>query len=163
MDIDKAFEILQQFEGGSKETNTTGDIGGLTKYRISKTAHPDLDIANLSEAEARAIYEKDYWIASCCIKLKPELQYVHFDTSVNMGITAAIKILQQASGATIDGVLGTETLAKSGNISPVDYLLCRLVHYNSIIANNASQQVFLKGWTNRVMAIYQMSKKGELL
>jgi lysozyme family protein len=79
-----------------------------------------------------------------------------------MGIAAAVKILQQASGVVIDGVLGAETLAKSGTITPADYLLCRLVHYNNIIANNANQEVFLKGWTNRVVALYQMSKKGEL-
>ena len=79
-----------------------------------------------------------------------------------MGIAAAVKILQQASEVVTDGVLGEETLEASNKITPADYLLCRLVHYNNIIANNASQQVFLKGWTNRVVAIYQMSKRGEL-
>jgi lysozyme family protein len=162
MDINKAFEILQQFEGGSKLTNTSGDFGGLTKYGISKTAHPNIDIANLSEADAKAIYEKDYWMASGCYKLKSELQYVHFDTSVNMGIMAAIKILQQAASVNPDGVLGAETIAKSNIIGSADYLLYRLVHYNNIIGNNASQQVFLKGWTSRVVSIYQMAKKGQL-
>ena len=162
MDINKAFEILQQFEGGSKVINTPGDLGELTKYGISKAAHPSIDIANLTEVEARTIYEKDYWIASGCSKLKPELQYIHFDTSVNMGITAANKILQQASGMASDGIFGPETMTESNGITIGDYLLCRLVHYNNIIANNASQQVFLKGWTNRVVALYQMAKKGEL-
>src|ERR1700739_1138634 len=126
MDINKAFELLQQFEGGSKVTNTSGDFGGLTKYGISKAAHPELDIANLTEAEARAIYERDYWIASGCSKLKPELQYIYFDTSVNMGIMVAVRILQQASGAVIDGILGQATLTVSKNITRADYLLYRL-------------------------------------
>ncbi|HSY77906.1 MAG TPA: glycosyl hydrolase 108 family protein, partial [Bacteroidia bacterium] len=118
MDITKAFGILQQFEGGNKVTNTVNDKGGLTKYGISQAAYPNLDISNLTKEQATDVYRNDYWNTAGCNGLKLEIQFIHFDTAVNMGVGKAIKILQQASGVPIDGILGTETLAKSTNITP---------------------------------------------
>ncbi len=163
MDINKAFSILQQFEGGDKVTDIRGDMGGLTKYGISKVAHPDLDIASLTEVQAISIYEKDYWEASSCAKLKPELKYIHFDTAVNIGVGTAIKLLQQVSGVVIDGKIGSETLTKSCSVTPGDYLLCRLMHYNEIMANNTTLYMFCKGWANRIAVLFAMHRNNQLL
>ncbi|MGP8215785.1 MAG: glycoside hydrolase family 108 protein [Bacteroidia bacterium] len=162
MNIEKAFNILQQFEGGPKVTNIEGDKGGLTKYGISKAAHPELDIANLTEANAIEVYNKDYWQAANCDKIKPELQYLHFDTAVNMGIGSAVKILQAAAGISVDGAFGPATLAASNKVIAADYLLCRLIHYNTIISNDNSQYKFCKGWTNRIASLFLRLQKGEL-
>ena len=163
MDINKAFAILQQFEGGDKVTNITGDLGGLTKYGISKASHPDLDIANLTTEQAQVIYQNQYWNMAGCPELKPELQYIHFDTAVNMGVVMAVKLLQKTGGVVDDGVLGPNTLSASNSAIPEAYLLCRLMHYNTIIANDASQYKFCKGWTNRIAALYTMSRNGQLI
>jgi lysozyme family protein len=162
MDITKAFSILQQFEGGNKVTNTANDKGGLTKYGISQAAYPHLDINSLTEEQAIDLYRKDYWSAAGCAGLKQDLQYIHFDTAVIMGIVRAIKILQQACGINVDGILGPETLIKSNDITPTDYLFFRLVYYNTIMANDNSQFAFCKGWTNRVSRLFLMYKNGEL-
>jgi lysozyme family protein len=37
-----------------------GEVRG-TKYGISASAYPALDIANLTEAQAEEIYRRDYW------------------------------------------------------------------------------------------------------
>ncbi len=160
MDINKAFTILLGFEGGI--SNNPNDKGGLTKYGISKASYPDVDIANLTEEKAKDIYTTDYWEAAGCDLVKDELRYALFDTAVNMGVKEAIKLLQQACGAAIDGALGAETLGKSNTITIADYLLCRLLRYNAIMDANTSQIVFRKGWTSRVAAIYNMQKQGQV-
>ena len=80
-----------------------------------------------------------------------------------MGIVTAVKLLQKAGGVEEDGVLGPNTLARSNAVSAEAYLLCRLMHYNAIVAGNATQYKFCKGWTNRVADLYGMSQKGQLL
>ncbi len=163
MDITKAFTVLQQLEGGDKVTNITGDLGGLTKYGISQASHPGLDIANLTADQAQAIYQTQYWHTAGCDQLKPDLQYIHFDTAVNMGVGMAIKLLQKASGVAEDGVLGPNTINASNTISAEAYLLTRLMHYNAIIANDANQYKFCRGWTNRIATLFGMSRNGELI
>ena len=45
------------------------DPGGETKFGISKRAHPDLDIANLTRDQAGAVYRRDYWDRLRCFDL----------------------------------------------------------------------------------------------
>lgn len=153
MDISKAFKILLEFEGGLSDVKN--DNGGLTKYGISQKAYPELDIKNLTEEQAILIYEKDYWQKAGCDKLQPALQYIHFDTAVNMGIATAVKLLQQAAGITEDGIIGPATLAKSEAVSPSEYLIYRLAHYVDIVARNPVQLKFMKGWTSFFRAFCQ--------
>lgn len=155
MDITKAFNILLEFEGGLSDIKN--DAGGLTKYGISQKAYPGLDIRNLTEEQARLIYEKDYWQKAGCDNLKPGLQYIHFDTAVNMGIATAVKLLQESARITQDGIMGPDTIAKSETVLPSEYLLYRLARYADIVEKNPLQLVFLKGWTNRVIRLMQMS------
>lgn len=162
MDINKAFFILMNFEGGSKVVNAAGDRGGLTRYGISQAAYPKVDIANLTESAALAIYYADYWNPAGCAKIRTEIRYMHFDTAVNMGVATAIKLLQEAAGIDADGVFGPATLMKSDMVSAEGYLLHRLLQYNRIIDNDPSQLVFRKGWTNRIAQIYSMYRQGYL-
>ena len=53
-----------ELEGGY--VNDPNDSGGQTKYGISKKAYPDLDIPNLTIAQAMEIYRKDYWDRCKC-------------------------------------------------------------------------------------------------
>ena len=163
MDINKAFDILMEFEGGSQIVSIPVDKGGLTKYGISQAAYPNLNIEELTETTAREIYSTDYWNTASCSKLKPELQYVHFDTAVNMGVVAAIKILQEAGGVEADGVFGPETSAKSESVSLTEYLLLRQWRDDDIVIHRQDQIVFMGGWKNRNHTLYKMSKAGKLL
>ena len=58
-----AFQLSLQFvlsaEGGYVFNPI--DPGGETNYGISKRAHPDEDIKNLTLARAMEIYKKEYW------------------------------------------------------------------------------------------------------
>lgn len=163
MEINKAFDILMEFEGGASVVSIPQDRGGLTKYGISQKAYPNLNIRDITEETAKGIYGTDYWNKVQCSKLKPELQYLVFDTAVNMGVTTAIKILQEAARILVDGVLGSETLSQSVNVSPIEYILLRQWRDDDIVIHRQDQIVFLGGWKNRNYTLYKMYKEGKLI
>lgn len=73
--------------------NDPDDLGGETKWGISKRAYPKLDIKNLSRSAAEEIYFRDYWRAGGADALPWPLSLVHFDASVNHGVGRARKFL----------------------------------------------------------------------
>jgi lysozyme family protein len=117
----KAFAIVVGEEGGYSSSaadpgNWTGGHYGAgrclgTKYGISAASYPTLDIANLTLADAQAIYRRDYWECVQGDTLPPPLALLVFDAAVNNGTGRAIRWLQQAVGVGVDGVLGQATLA----------------------------------------------------
>lgn len=135
-------------EGGY--TNDPNDPGGETKYGISKRAYPDVDIANLTVAEATAIYLRDFWLfggisdQSVATKL--------FDSYVNEKHTA-IKIAQKVVGAVQDGVYGPATEEMINACVPANFLVAFRVglvaHYSAIVAANPAEGEFLAGWLRR--------------
>ena len=112
--FDYSMALLMHHEGGY--VNDPDDAGGETKFGISKRAYPDLDIANLTAKQAEEIYYNDYWLKAKCDQLPTKLAMFHFDTAVNMGITAANKMLQKAIGVKADGIIGEITLAKANGV-----------------------------------------------
>lgn len=162
MDINKAFDILMGFEGGATVTNLKNDKGGETKYGIAKASHPNIDIPSLTEEQAKNIYSAEYWKPCHCEELKPELQYIHFDTAVNCGIGSANKILQRAAKVNDDGLIGPATIGASLSISIQDYAIERANHYKAIVEKDATQQRFLRGWLDRVDTILKMYKSNQL-
>jgi lysozyme family protein len=155
MDSTTAFFILMKFEGGAALTNTKGDKGGLTKYGIAQASHPGVDIASLTQEQAIQLYIEEYWVPLHCANLKPGLQYMHFDTAVNCGVVAAVKMLQRAAKVTPDGIMGPETIVASMKISLPQYAIQRLAYYSEIVKNDNSQSKFYIGWVNRVRTIVE--------
>lgn len=144
-------------EGGSRFTETPGDAGGATKFGISKRAYPQLDIANLTEQQAKDIYRVDYWNAVHGDDIAAQVVAENlFDTAVNMGTSRAIKLAQMALGIQpVDGTLGQQTLQALNNTDSdrfiADYTLAKIARYVSLCNNNRSQSKFLLGWLNRAM------------
>ena len=108
------------------------DRGGKTKFGISQRAYPKLDIANLTEQQAAAIYKRDYWDAINADSLPEGVREMAFDAAVNQGVQWT-----------------KEALAASGG-DPAKFLQMRRDRYQSIVAADPSQAKFLKGWTNRL-------------
>ena len=79
-------------EGGY--INDPADPGGETKYGISKRAYPRVDIKNLTKAQARDIYYRDYWKRVDGDNLPAGLDLAVFDTAVNCGVSVARSFLQ---------------------------------------------------------------------
>jgi lysozyme family protein len=87
-------EKVLEHEGGY--VNDPKDLGGETKYGITKRFYPDIDIKNLTIEQATEIYKKDYWDKNKVESLPQNLWHIYFDMCVNMGKRTAVKVLQRA-------------------------------------------------------------------
>jgi len=78
-------------EGGL--VNNPDDPGGLTKYGISQRAYPNLDIANLSVADAMAIYDRDYIQPVAARVDDDRMLWLVADAAVQHGLSRALEWL----------------------------------------------------------------------
>lgn len=149
------FSRLMKYEGGSTVTQHPKDPGGLTKFGISKSAHPGLDIANLTEEQAKAVYYNEYYAPLLIDNIADErTAWQLFDFAVNAGRYRAVRFLQKIVGAGTDGQMGQLTLkAVNGYAGEyplfIEYRCARMRHYFKICDENNSLLVFLKGWLHR--------------
>lgn len=145
--FEKAIKVILRHEGGYVDHPT--DPGGETKYGISKRAYPKLDIKNLTVETATMIYSRDYWGAVMGDSLPAKADLIVFDMAVNMGVSRAIKFLQEACGATVDGILGIKTLERANSL-PNDALCSKLTQIRiNYYAGLSTFSTFGKGWVRR--------------
>ncbi len=166
--FDAAVAAVLAHEGGFQNDaadpgNWTGGAPGRgvlkgTKYGISAAAYPDLDIAALGEADARAIYRRDWWDRLGLARLPAPLATKLLDAAINLGAHSAIACLQRALRAVgravaEDGALGPATLAAAAAVPP-DAALAALRealagHYRLIAVRHPERTRFLAGWLAR--------------
>lgn len=155
--FEKAFEEIIKNEGGY--VNDPNDLGGETKYGISKKSYPTLNIKQLTLEEAKKIYYRDFWKKEKFEDVPDKTVAIKlFDLSVNVGIRTATVILQRALHAvginvTEDGIWGTKTQLGILSAEP-SYLLVALKseaagYYRLVAQKSPMQQKFLSGWLNR--------------
>lgn len=148
--FDIAFRVVIGEEGDY--ANNPRDPGGETKFGISKRAYPALDIAALTCDEAKAIYRRDYWDVVRGDSLPPGLALLTFDAAVNSGPSRAVRWLQAACGASVDGIMGPETLAAAGKAS-----LAALAEFQAqrllFMAGLPTWPTFGLGWSRRVCRV----------
>ena len=150
MSFDTAIERVLAEEGGY--TDDARDAGGRTKYGISQSAYPSVDIANLTMDDAKAIYRRDYWDACRCDELPDRIAAALFDSAVNSGRAPASKWLQQALNVTADGVIGPQTIQAARQAAgDVDGVLMRFYGYRlRMLSDLATWPAFGRGWARRV-------------
>jgi lysozyme family protein len=156
MTFDKAFELLMVNEvngmpdGGY--VNNPADPGGETKYGISKRSYTDVDIAGLTEDDAKAIYQRDYWDAHQCGDMPWPVGWTLFDCAVNHGAHAAVKWLQGALSLPADGVLGLHTLAAATAVSePLRVARDITLARDEFAATLSNYATFKHGWKKRFL------------
>ena len=159
--FEKAFEYVIRNEGGY--IFDKNDPGEETKFGISKRSYPSLNIRELTLEDAKKIYYRDFWQKGRFEEIRDDLVSTQlFDLSVNLGIRAAVIVLQRALrsvGKTVqeDGLMGPETLLATMYSEPRCLLAAikseAAGYYRQIVAKNPSQQKFLKGWLNRVYKV----------
>jgi len=146
--FDKCFTRLLGNEGGY--VNNPADPGGETNWGISKRSYPALDIKNLTQDDAKAIYKRDFWDSCRCEELFPVLAFAVFDCAVNSGCRQAVKLLQQALGVEDDGVFGRVTMRRvndeDASVLTAKYLGRRL----EFMTNLRPWDTFSKGWARRI-------------
>jgi lysozyme family protein len=149
-DFDQSFSRIIGVEGGY--SNNPDDPGGETMWGICKRDHPDLDIKNLTQDQAKAIYKTEYWDKIKGDQLPYPLNLFMFDAAVNQGTDAAIKCLQKTLNIAQDGILGVQTM-KGAQAMRDDaialYMADRAVRYTG--TRNADK--FLRGWMKRLFVI----------
>lgn len=145
------------FEGGY--VNNPNDLGGETKYGISKKAYPNLDIANLTIEQAKEIYKRDYWSRCKCEFMPDALSIAVFDFAVNSGTKRSIRYLQRALGVTIDGVVGNQTIGACNRI-PTKYVLEKFINYRkTFLWNLKNYKYFGTGWERRVQLVKELCER----
>lgn len=163
MSLQQALDFTLKSEGGF--SNNPADHGGATMRGITQHVYDAFrDSAKLSrqsvefisDNELNNIYSNEYWTPAKCSSLSDKMGVIHFDTAVNMGVNAAIKMLQRAAGVEDDGIFGAETLAEvthEGDELVLPYIDERRAQYRRIVAANPSQEVFARGWNNLMTAL----------
>ncbi len=158
--FDRAFAIVVAQEGGlsmnpADPGNWTGGACGSgrllgTRYGISGAAYPNLDIGGLTLAGAAAIYRRDYWDRVQGDALPPPLALLVFDAAVNAGPGRAVRWLQAAVGAVVDGQLGPDTLTRArsvaGAAAMAEFQAQRLLFMTAL----PTWRTFGHGWARRL-------------
>jgi lysozyme family protein len=129
-----------------------GELRG-SKYGISAASYPTLDIAGLTEADARAIYARDFWAPIAGDALPPAVALVLFDAAVNNGRGGAVMWLQAAVGVTQDRGLGAITLAAVATHDPL--AVAQEMHRlrGQFMIHDADWDEFRDGWEDRLLAL----------
>lgn len=174
-DFKQAFLKTAQFEGGY--SNHPADKGGETYKGIARNIHPKwagwkiIDRYKTSPLSSKqmtqvlensielddlveSFYRANFWNPIMGDDIMNQLIANNiYDFAVNSGVSRAVKYAQRIVGVVEDGAMGRVTIkAINANIEGfvTKYKASRLAFINKIIANNSAQEVFRKGWTNRV-------------
>lgn len=131
MSFDRVMAFILAEEGGL--SNNPADPGGLTKYGISKRAYPNLDVAALTQEDAKNIYRRDYWNPLGLDGLKYGPALVLMDCAVNQGVKRAMQI--------------KDRVATSSQPFVVAFQAERALHYASL----STFTTFGRGWMRRLI------------
>lgn len=143
----KALKFVLQWEGGY--VNNPNDLGGATNKGITQYTYNAWrkskglvfqDVRNITDTEVEAIYFKNYWTRAKCPTMSPKFAVLVFDTAVNMGISRAQEFLRASEWK-----------------YPEKFIAARGSKYREF-AKYGNQQIFLKGWLNRLNALKEFIK-----
>lgn len=136
--FDKAFGIVIGFEG--HPTNDPKDPGGFTIWGLAKKYHPNID-KDTTLDEAKKIYKAEYWDAMKCDTLSYPMDIAVFDCAVNPGIGACKEILK----------LSGDDFNK--------FMRFRLRWYSKQVEKHKNLFIYLRGWMNRVLNLWDILDK----
>ena len=154
--FNEIIEKVLEHEGGY--VNDPKDLGGETKYGITKRFYPDIDIKNLTIEQAKEIYKSDYWDRNKVESLPQNLWHIYFDMCVNMGKRTAVKVLQRAAvnkgkDIEVDGGLGPKTIGALTGVELDRVRAFRVKYYVDLITAKPEQEKFYLGWFRRATEV----------
>lgn len=156
-DFDRAISHVLHHEGGY--VNHPQDRGGPTNWGCTQALvsrlFPGKRVEDLLIEDAKAIYRAHFWNPLHADKMPAAVALVLLDAAVLHGVPHAVRMLQEAVGATVDGILGPKTLDRVFARDPrfVAHELCRVrmdAHVERV-RKDPGQVVFLRGWARRVL------------
>jgi lysozyme family protein len=154
--FDEIIEKVLEHEGGY--VNDPKDLGGETKYGITKRFYPELNIKELTIEKAKQIYKDDYWDKNRVESLPQNLWHIFFDMCVNMGRRTAVKVLQRAAvnrgkDIEVDGGLGPATIGALKGVELDRVRAYRVKFYVDLITSKPEQEKFFLGWFRRATEV----------
>jgi len=172
------FKFTIDAEGGY--SNDPNDPGLETKYGISKAAHPDVDIKNLTKYGAMKIYKEEYWDPYKCGSFAWPLSLAYFDFLITTGSSAVIIRLQRAINyllspnteiesllvlnrgpLKVDGIIGPKTIKAGQSLPPISLAntltALRLDYYISL----PQFSHYGRGWSNRIRKMLMVIAKSK--
>lgn len=125
-----------------------------TKFGIAANSHPDLDIKNLTLADATEIYRRDYASKIKFDALPAGVDYATLDYAINSGPKKAAMDLQHVAGVADDGKIGPITLeaVRSKDAAMlIDDLCSRRLAF---LQRLSIWDEYGKGWSRRVKSVH---------
>ena len=163
-------ELVLKHEGGY--VDHPKDPGGRTNLGVTQRVweewigHPatEKDMRELTPAIVAPMYEMRYWRTSYCEKLPRGLDLLVFSMAVNAGAGRSVKLLQDAIGVVMDGVIGPITMARI-NEANVETLIDKFSEIRTDYYKGLKLfPVFGRGWLARTeserLQALQMAKNG---
>lgn len=163
------YKILKPFilrwEGGF--VNDPNDSGGATNkgvtlatYRRYKGEGATVDgLKAITDEEWTAIFKQMYWDKFKADEIQSQCVANLCVDWYWMSGTKAIKYVQRLIGATEDGIVGKQTLARlnaKGDGLVLHIYNYRKDFYHRIVASRPTQKRFLRGWLNRLNALMDL-------
>lgn len=167
---------MLKFEGGY--VNHSSDRGGPTKYGVilstwktygyDKDRDGDIDeedIKLLSVADAKMIAKKVFWdFFNGDLIWNQSIAELIADWGYNSGRNLVARKVQQILGVKADGIFGEKTLKAINHANQKNLFekikQARIDFLEKIVANDPSQNVFYKGWMNRVDKFFFKEAEG---
>ena len=159
-DKNKLIPIIKRWEGGYSDN--PNDRGGATNsgvtlavyqlvYGKNKTKN---DLKKMTSDQWNYIFTKLYWNKWKADEIKNQSIANILVDWVWMSGYGTIKKIQSLFGLTADGIVGNKTISYINSHDQEEVFNNiwnrRKSFYESLVKNNPSQKVFLKGWMNRL-------------
>ena len=163
-DAKKLIPFIVKWEGGF--ANHPNDKGGATNKGITIATFRHFfgsgatveQLKAMTDEQWETVFRKGFWNPFKGDEIKNQsIANICVDWAWGSGATTAIKQVQRLLGVAADGVVGNITLGAINNAEPEKLFekikSARLAFVEAIVKRDASQQVFLKGWRNRINSI----------
>lgn len=163
-DAKKLIPFILKWEGGF--ANHPNDKGGATNKGITIATFRHFfgsgatveQLKAMTDEQWETVFRKGFWNPFKGDEIKNQsIANICVDWAWGSGATTAIKQVQRLLGVAADGVIGNITLGAINNAEPEKLFekikSARLAFVEAIVKRDASQQVFLKGWRNRINSI----------
>lgn len=153
------YGVSLKFLGGLSGTQSNRDVLERMGIRLPITRQV---IYDLTRDQAASLFRWQFWdkLKLSLIPLRPAV--VLYDAAVNSGPAQSVKLAQRGYNRcvaygqplVVDGIMGPATRTAM-QLADTDKALTAMLDarekfVQTIVANNPSQQVFLRGWINRV-------------
>ena len=159
-DKNKLIPIIKKWEGGYSDN--PNDRGGATNSGVTLAVYQSVygksktknDLKKMTNEQWDYIFTKLYWNKWKADEIKNQSIANILVDWVWMSGLGTIKKIQSLFGLTADGIVGNKTISYINSHDQEEVFNKiwnrRKSFYESLVNNNPSQKVFLKGWMNRL-------------